>query len=73
MVSLPEPPEGAVRLTVDITITPLRQPGAILDPLTDIAREGARQMLAAAESFVARFFDERLPDGRQSGDASSGR
>lgn len=54
----------------DTTITPLRQPGAILDPLTDIAREGARQMLAAAlraeaESFVARFSDERLPDGRQ--------
>jgi putative transposase len=54
----------------DTTITPLRQPGAILDPLTDIAREGARQMLAAAlraeaESFVARFSDERLPDGRR--------
>jgi putative transposase len=70
VLSLPVPPEGAVRLTVDITITPLRQPDAILDPLTDIAREGARQMLAAAlraaaESFVARFFDERPPDGRQ--------
>jgi transposase-like protein len=54
----------------DTTITPLRQPGAILDPLTEIAREGARQMLAAAlraeaDSFVARFSDERLPDGRQ--------
>lgn len=32
----------------DTTITPLRQPGTILDPLTEIAREGARQMLAAA-------------------------
>jgi hypothetical protein len=32
----------------DITITPLHQPGSILDPLTEIAREGARQMLAAA-------------------------
>ncbi|PYF08667.1 hypothetical protein C8J30_11286 [Rhodobacter viridis] len=32
----------------DTTITPLRQPGSILDPLTEIGREGARQMLAAA-------------------------
>ena len=53
----------------DITITPLHQPGSILDPLTEIAREGARQMLAAAlraeaASFVAQFEDERLPDGR---------
>ena len=54
----------------DIMITPLHQPGSILDPLTEIAREGARQMLAAAlraeaASFVARFADERLSDGRQ--------
>lgn len=54
----------------DTTITPLHQPGSILDPLTEIAREGARQMLAAAlkaeaASFVAQFIDERLPDGRQ--------
>lgn len=54
----------------DTTITPLHQPGSILDPLTEIAREGARQMLAAAlkaeaTSFVAQFMDERLPDGRQ--------
>ena len=52
------------------TITPLHQPGTILDPLTEIAREGARQMLAAAlraeaASFVASFSDERLADGRQ--------
>ena len=32
----------------DTTISPLHQPGLILDPLTEIAREGARQMLAAA-------------------------
>ncbi len=32
----------------DTTITPLQQPGTILDPLTKIAREGARRMLAAA-------------------------
>ena len=54
----------------DTTITPLHQPGSILDPLTEIARDGARQMLAAAlkaeaASFVAQFSDERLPDGRQ--------
>jgi putative transposase len=53
----------------DTTITQLHQPGSILDPLTEIAREGARQMLAAAlraeaASFVAQFEDERLPDGR---------
>jgi transposase-like protein len=54
----------------DTTITPLHQPGSILDPLTEIAREGARQMLAAAlraeaSSFVAQFEDDRLPDGRR--------
>ncbi len=53
----------------DSTIAPLHKPGSILDPLTEIAREGARQMLAAAlraeaASFVAQFEDERLPDGR---------
>lgn len=57
-------------MTDDTTITPLHQPGSILDPLTEIAREGARQMLAAAlraeaASFVAQFTDERLPNGRQ--------
>jgi putative transposase len=54
----------------DTTITPLDQPGSIIDPLTEIAREGARQMLAAAlkaeaASFVAQCGEERLPDGRQ--------
>ena len=54
----------------DTTITPLRQLGTILDPLAEIAREGARQMLAAAlkaeaASFVAQFAEERLLDGRQ--------
>ena len=57
-------------MTDDTMITPLHQPGSILDPLTGITREGARQMLAAAlraeaTSFVARFADDRLPDGRQ--------
>ncbi|QBX33918.1 IS256 family transposase [Paracoccus liaowanqingii] len=54
----------------DITITPLHQPGSVVDPLTEIARDGARQMLAAAlraeaASFVAQFAEERPPDGRQ--------
>lgn len=54
----------------DTTITPLHQPGSVIDPLTEIARDGARRMLAAAlraeaASFVAQFTDERLPDGRQ--------
>lgn len=54
----------------DTTITPLHQPGSMIDPLTEIAREGARQMLAAAlkaeaASFVAQCGEERLPDGRQ--------
>lgn len=51
-------------------IIPFHQPGSILDPLTEIAREGARRMLMAAlkaeaDSFVARFGEELLPDGRQ--------
>ena len=54
----------------DTMITPFHQPGSVIDPLTEIAREGARQMLAAAlraeaTSFVAQFDDERLPDGRR--------
>ena len=54
----------------DTTIIPFHQPGSILDPLTEIAREGARRMLMAAlkaeaDSFVARFGEELLPDGRQ--------
>jgi len=54
----------------DTTIAALHQAGSIIDPLTEIAREGARQMLAAAlraeaASFAAQFAQERLPDGRQ--------
>ena len=57
-------------MTDDTTFTPLRQPGSIVDPLTEIARDGARRMLMAAlkaeaASFVARFGDELLADGRQ--------
>ncbi|WP_198944935.1 transposase, partial [Paracoccus yeei] len=54
----------------DTTITPPHQPGLILEPLTEVAREGAGQMLAAAlkakaANFVAQFNDDLLPDGRQ--------
>ena len=54
----------------DTTITPLHQPGSVEDPLTEIARDGARRMLAAAlraeaEAFVAQHAEEILPDGRQ--------
>ena len=52
------------------TTTPLHQPGSVKDPLTEIARDGARRMLAVglraeADAFVAQYPDEILPDGRQ--------
>ena len=54
----------------DTSITPLHQPGSVVDPLTEIARDRARRMLAAAlraeaASFVAQHAEEVLPDGRQ--------
>ncbi len=54
----------------DTTIIPFRHADSIEDPLTEIAREGARRMLAEAlkaeaDAFVARFADDVLPDGRQ--------
>jgi putative transposase len=53
----------------DTTVIRLRQPDAIDDPLTEIAREGARRMLATvmvaeADAFVALWKDVKLPDGR---------
>lgn len=52
------------------TVVPFRQAGFIDDPLTDVAREGARRMLAEAlrvevDAFVAGLADKILPDGRQ--------
>jgi putative transposase len=52
------------------TVVPFRQADSVDDPLTEIAREGARRMLAEAlraevDAFVAGFSDETLPDGRQ--------
>ena len=54
----------------DITIIPFRQSESTDDPLTELAREGARRMLAEAlvaeaDAFVASFAEERLPGGRQ--------
>lgn len=52
------------------TVVPFRQAASIDDPLIEIAREGARGMLAEArraevDAFVSGFADETLPDGRQ--------
>ena len=57
-------------MTDDTTIIPFPQPGSIIDPLTAIARDGARRMLMAAlkaeaDSFVAQFSEDLLADGRQ--------
>lgn len=54
----------------DTNIIRLRQSDSIDDPLTEIARDGARRMLAAAlnaeaDDFVAGFSDDLLPDGRR--------
>jgi putative transposase len=51
----------------DTTVIPFRQPEAIDDPLSEVAREGARRMLAQvliADAFVAMWKDFKLPDGR---------
>ena len=44
----------------DTTVIPFRQPDVIDDPLTELAREGARRMLAQvlvaeADAFVAMW------------------
>ena len=54
----------------DTTIIPFRHADSVEDPLTEIAREGARRMLAEAlkaeaDAFVASFANDLLPDGRQ--------
>ncbi len=53
----------------DTTVIPFRQTELIDDPVTEIAREGARRMLAEAlkaeaYAFVASFADDILPNGR---------
>jgi transposase-like protein len=54
----------------DTTVIPFRQSDSLEDPLTEIAREGARRMLAEAlkaeaDAFVTSFANDLLPDGRQ--------
>src|SRR4030081_3575500 len=53
----------------DTTVIAFRQPDNIDDPLTELAREGARRMLAQvliaeADAFIAMWKDLKLPDGR---------
>ena len=53
----------------DSTVIPFRQPEAIDDPQSEIAREGAPRMLAQVliaevDAFVAQWKDLKLPDGR---------
>jgi hypothetical protein len=62
-------PEKRYAMSRDTTVVPFRQPEAIDDPLTEVAREGARRMLAQvliaeADAFVAQWKDLKLPDGR---------
>ncbi len=54
----------------DTSILPFLQSDSIPDPLTELAREGARRILAEAlkaeaDAFVASFADDHLEDGRQ--------
>src|SRR5438552_16039605 len=53
----------------DSNVFQFRQPDAIDDPLNELAREGARRILAQAliaeaDAFVALRKEARLPDGR---------
>ena len=53
----------------DTTVIAFRQPDIIDDPLTELAREGARRILAQvliaeADAFVTMWKDAKLPDGR---------
>ncbi|MCP4385107.1 MAG: IS256 family transposase [Hyphomicrobiales bacterium] len=57
-------------MKADTTIIPFRQSDSIDDPLSELAREGARRMLAEAlkaeaDAFVASFASDLLADGRQ--------
>ena len=53
----------------DTNVLRFRQPDTIDDPLNELAREGARRMLAQAmiaeaDAFVAQLKDLKLADGR---------
>jgi len=56
-------------MTQSTTPTPLRQADSINDPLTELLRNGAKQLIAQAveaelENFLAEFSTKKLPDGR---------
>jgi transposase-like protein len=56
-------------MSENIKVVALRQPNEVDDPLTNILRSGARQLLAQAvemeaEAFLAAMKDLKLPDGR---------
>jgi transposase-like protein len=56
-------------MSTDSNVFHFRQPNTIDDPLNELAREGARRMLAQAliaeaDAFVAELKDLKLPDGR---------
>ena len=56
-------------MNTDSNVVRLRQPDEIDDPLTDVLRAGARQLLAQAveleaEAFLSGMRDLKLPDGR---------
>ena len=57
-------------MTETTSILPFRQGDEVDDPLTALAREGARRILAEAlaaeaDAFVAAFAEARLEDGRR--------
>ena len=57
-------------VTNDTDVIALRQPKSVDDPLTGIARDGARRMLAAAlraeaDAIVGQHAENVLPDARQ--------
>jgi hypothetical protein len=58
---MPEPlREERYAMSKDTTVMPFRQPEAIDDPMSEVAREGARRMLAQvliaeADAFVAQW------------------
>ena len=56
-------------MSENINVVPLRQPNEVEDPLTNILRSGARQLLAQAvemeaEAFLLAMKGLKLPDGR---------
>ena len=56
-------------MSENINVVPLRLPNEVDDPLTNILRSGARQLLAQAvemeaEAFLLAMKGLKLPDGR---------